>query len=79
MFNDYYETLANQHQIKSRNGHNLLYILDYHRDIAAASIRIAGAKVWSNLNNNHKNIPNVKSFKAQLKKKLKISSYNVTH
>merc|ERR1711915_986177 len=52
VFNDYYETLANRHHRNTRNGHNLLHIPDHHRDIAASSIKIAGAKVWNYLNNN---------------------------
>ena len=78
VFNDYYETLANRHHRNTRNGHNLLYILGHHRDIAASSIKIAGAKVWNYLNNNLKNIPKVKSFRVQFKK-IKISTYSITH
>ena len=78
MLNDYYETLANRYQRNTRNGHNLLHILGHHRDIAASSIKIAGAKVWNNLNNNPKNIPKVKHFRAQFKK-IKIASYNETN
>ena len=74
VFNDYYKTLANQHQRNTRNGNYLLYILGHQTDIAASSIRIAGAKVWNNLNNNLKNIPKVKNLRAQFKK-YKISSY----
>ena len=74
VFNDYYNTLANQHQRNTRNGHNLLYILGHVTDIAASSIKIAGAKLWNNLDNNLKNIPKSKSFRSQFKK-LKLSSY----
>ena len=77
VFNDYYETLANRHHRNTRNGHNLLHIPGHHRDIAASSIKIAGAKVWNYLNNNLKNIPKVKSFRVQFKK-LKISTYSIT-
>ena len=78
VFNDYYETLANRHQRNTRNGNYLLHILGHHRDIAASSIKIAGAKVWNNLNSNHKSIPKVKSSRAQFKK-LKKSTYSITH
>ena len=74
VFHDYYKTLANQHQRNTRNGNYLLYILGHQTDIAASSIRIAGAKVWNKLNNNLKNIPKVKNLRAQFKK-YKISSY----
>ena len=78
MFHCYHESLANQHQRNTKNGHNLLHILGHDRDIAASSIRIAGAKVWNNLNNNLKNIPKVKKFRAKFEKKL-IASYNETN
>ena len=78
VFNNYYETLANQHQRNTRNGHNLLYILDHNTNIAASSIKISGAKLSNNLDNNLKNIPKVKCFRKKFKI-LRLSSYNVNH
>ena len=76
VFDDYYSTLAEQHQINTRNGHYLLDIPDHNTNIAATSIKISGARLWNNLENNFKNIPRVKSFRMMLKKKL-VYSYNV--
>ncbi len=52
VFDDYYTTLAQQHQRNIRNGHKLLYILTYDRDIAASSMKISGTRFWNNLDNN---------------------------
>ena len=68
VFNDYYETLANRHHRNTRNGDNLLHIFGHHRYFAASSIETAGAKVLNKLNNNLKDIPKVKSFRAQFQK-----------
>ena len=76
VFDDYYSTLAEQHQINTRNGQYLLDIPNHSTNIAAKSIKISGAKLWNNLENNFKNIPKVKSFRMMFKKKL-VSSYNV--
>ena len=64
VFDDYYSTLAEQHQINTRNGQYLLDIPDHNTNIAAKSIKISGAKLWNNLENNFKNIPKVKSYLA---------------
>ena len=76
VFDDYYSTLAEQHQLDTRNGQNLLYIPNHVTNIAATSLKISGAKLWNHLENNFKNIPKVKSFRMMFKKKL-VSSYNV--
>ena len=76
VFDDYYSTLAEQHQMNTRNGQYLLHIPDHNTNLAATSIKISGAKLWNNLENNLKNIPKVKSFRMMLKKK-SVSSYNV--
>ena len=76
VFDDYYSTLANQHQRNTRNGQNLLHILNHDTNIAASSIKISGAKLWNNLDNNLKNIPKVKGFRKIFKKQ-RVSSYNV--
>ena len=76
VFDDYYSTLAEQHQIDTRNGQNLLYIPNHVTNIAATSLKISGAKLWNNLENNFKNIPKVKSFRNKIKEK-KVCSYNV--
>ena len=75
VFSDYYSTLAQQHQRDTRNGQNLLHIIGHYTDIAASSMKISGARLWNNLDNNLKNIPKVKSFRNSFKK-LKIASYN---
>ena len=76
VFVDYYITLADQHQRNTRNGQNLLYILGHDTNVAASSIKISGAKLWNNLDNNLKEIPKVKSFRNKFKKQ-RVSSYVV--
>ena len=76
VFDDYYSTLAEQHQIDTRNGQNLLYIPNHVTNIAATSLKISGAKLWNHLVNNLKKIPKVKSFRKMLKTKI-VSSYIV--
>ena len=75
VFNDYFKTLAQQHQRNTRNGHYLLSILSHKTDIPSSSMRISGAKVWNNLNINLKNIPTVKNFRNEFKSQ-RISTYN---
>ena len=74
VFNNYYSTLADQHQRNTRNGHNLLYIHNHDTNIAATSMKISGAKLWNNLEINFKSIPKIKGFRNTFKKK-RISSY----
>ena len=74
VFDDYYSTLAEQHQIVTRNGQNLLYIPNHVSNIADSSLKISGAKLWNNLDNNFKIIPKVKSFRKMFKTKL-VGSY----
>ena len=76
VFDDYYSTLAEQHQLDTRNGQNLLYIPNHVTNIAASSLKISGAKLWNHLVNNLKNIPKVKSFRKMLKTKI-VGSYIV--
>ena len=45
VFDDYYSTLAEQHQIDTRNGQYLLDIPDHNTNIAATSIKISGDKL----------------------------------
>ena len=78
VFNDYFKTLAQQHQRNTRNGHNLLSILSHKTDIPSSSMRISGAKVWNNLNINLKNIPTVKNFRNEFKSQ-RISTYNINN
>ena len=74
VFDDYYSTLAEQHQIVTRNGQNLLYIPNHVSNFADSSLKISGAKLWNNLDNNFKIIPKVKSFRKMFKTKL-VGSY----
>ena len=71
VFDGYFETLASNHNINTRNGNNLLKIHN-HSNFAAPSIKIQGAKVWNIMNNNLKDIPKVKSFR----KKFKLSCFS---
>ena len=67
VFDGYFETLASIHNRNTRNGSNLIKIQNYASNFVASSIKIQGAKVWNNLNNNLKNIVKVKSFRIKLK------------
>ena len=69
-------TLLDQHQINTINGQNLLYIPNHVTNIAATSLKISGAKLWNNLENNFKNISKVKSFRNKIKEK-KVCACNV--
>ena len=68
VFDGYFETLASQHGRNTRNGNKLIKIIDHKTDIAGLSTKILGAKLWNKLDNSLKTIPNVKAFKARLKK-----------
>ena len=74
VFDNYFSTLADQHHRNTRNGQNLLYILNHGTNIAATSIKISGAKFWNNLENNFKTIPRIKGFRNTFKKQ-RVSSY----
>ena len=67
VFDGYFETLASNHNRNTRNGRNLIKIISHTTDIAASAIRIQGAKLWNKLDNNLKQIPKVKQFKAKYK------------
>ena len=67
VFNGYFETLASNHNMNTRNGGNLLNIISHTTDIAASAIKIQGAKLWNKLDNSLKKLPKVKQFKAKYK------------
>ena len=64
VFDGYFETLASTHNRNTRNGETLLKIHG-HSSFSAPSIKIQGAKVWNNMNNNLKNILKVKTFRKK--------------
>ena len=66
-FDGYFETLTSKHNRNTRNGSNFIKIQNYASNFAASSIKIQGAKVWNNLNNNLKSIVKVKTFRIKLK------------
>ena len=67
VFNGYFETLASNHNRNTRNGRHLIKIISHTTDMAASAIKIQGAKLWNNLDNNLKKIPKIKQFKAKYK------------
>ena len=67
VFDDYFETLASNHNRNTRNGTNLLKINNHSTNFAAACMKIQGAKVWNMLDNNLKGINKVKSFRNKFK------------
>ena len=68
VFAGYFGTLFSQHGMNTRNGTNLLTIDSHDTDIAASSTKILGAKLWNKLDNSLKNLPNIKTFRAKLKR-----------
>ena len=66
VFDGYFETLASTHNRNTRNGETLLKIHG-HSSFSAPSIKIQGAKIWNNMNNNLKNISKVKTFRKKFK------------
>ena len=66
VFNDYFETLASIHNINTRHGSNLLKIPRHSTNIAAASLKIQGAKLWNKLDSNLKKFPKLKSSSLNL-------------
>ena len=67
VFDNYYETLASNHNRNTRNGGNLIRIPRHMTDIIGLSIKIHGAKLWNKMDNNLKAIPKVKKFKSKYK------------
>ena len=69
VFNNYYETLASTHGLNTRHGNNFRKIRHYSK-MGALSIKVHGAELWNNLENNIKSIQNVKSFRIMYKKSI---------
>ena len=69
VFSGYFETLASNHNINTRNGGNLTRILGHSTNIVAKSIKIQGAKLWNKTDKNLKSVPKAKLFKAKFKTK----------
>ena len=67
VFDGYFETLASHHNRNTRNGSNLIRIENHVSNFAATAIKIQGAKVWNNLNNDLKKIEKVKNFRKKFK------------
>ena len=67
VFDGYFETLVSYHNRNTRYGSNLIRIQNHYTDIAASSIKIQGAKVWNNLNNDLKKVDKVKNFRKKFK------------
>ena len=67
VFDDYFETLASNHNRNTRHGSHLLKIINHTTNFSAASMKIQGAKVWNRLDNNLKVITNLKNFRNKFK------------
>ena len=67
VFDDYFETLASNHNRNTRHGSNLIKIPNHSTNSVASSLKIQGAKVWNRLENNLKIIPKVKNFRNKFK------------
>ena len=66
VFDGYFETLASNHNRNTRNGENLLKI-HTNTSFTNPTIKVQGAKVWNNMNNDLKKIPKVKRFRKKFK------------
>ena len=67
VFDDYFETLASNHNRNTRHGSHLLKIINHTTNFSAASMKIQGAKVWNRLDTNLKVITNLKNFRNKFK------------
>ena len=67
VFDGYFETLSSNHNRNTRNGSNLIKIINHSTNFAASSMKIQGAKFWNRLDNNLKVISNVKTFRNKFK------------
>ena len=70
VFQNYYVTFAELHNINTRNANNHIRYIDHNTNIAADSVKIKGAALWNRLSNATKNSLNTKIFRSAYKMSL---------
>ena len=66
VFDNYFDPF--DHQYDTRNGNHTIRVEQHDTEMAAASVRVKGAKLWNVLNISYKNITNRKNFRNEYKK-----------
>ena len=75
VFENYFKPF--DHHYNTRNGHQTIRIEDHDTEIAAASVKVTGAKLWNDLNTSYKNITSKNKFRKEYKDRI-IRLYNST-
>ena len=65
VFVDYFDSF--DHPQITRNGHNTIRLQMHDTEMAAASVRVKGAKLWNELDASYKTITNRKIFRTKIK------------
>ena len=65
MFDNYFDSF--NHQYATRNGPNTIRLKKHNTEMAAASVRVKGAKLWNDLDISYKTITTRKNFRAKIK------------
>ena len=65
VFEDYFDSF--DHPYKTRYRHNTIRLKMHNSNLAAASVRVNGAKEWNKLNKRYKTITNRKNFRTKIK------------
>ena len=73
VFDNYFETL--NHPYETRNGYSSIRTKNHNTFIAAASVKVKGAKLWNDLDASYKILTKRKTFRSHLKSET-IKLYN---
>ena len=73
VFDNYFDSF--NHQYATRNGPNTIRLKKHNTEMAAASVRVKGAKLWNDLDISYKTITTSKNFRAKIKSDI-INSYS---
>ena len=76
VFDNYFETF--NHSYKTRNGNNSIRTKKHNTVIAAASVKVKGAKLWNDLDASYKIHTKRKTFRSHFKSET-IKLYNWTN
>ena len=68
VFNNYYETFSNNHNINTRNANINIRKIRRNNNFGASSVKSIGADLWNDLNNDIKKSSTIKQFRFNYKK-----------
>ena len=70
VFNNYYETFSNNHNINTRNANLNIRKIRRNNNFGASSIKSIGADLWNDLNSDIKKSSTTKQFRFNYKKSI---------